>query len=136
MLTVHDNVITSYEVDFKNEELILNTRYYDSKRNVVIFSGHLTHLFHFVQRNSIIFEIEECSPDWFYEQEAKSIEASRDYGWPINYRKSDTKSELLNFILNNNYKVFEISASLGLCGWVIAKELAIREAEQTAPAKQ
>lgn len=35
------------------------------------------------------------------------------------------KKELVKFIHKNGYKVFEISSSYGLCGWVVAKDMQV-----------
>ncbi|ECR2370135.1 hypothetical protein F1Q98_03745, partial [Listeria monocytogenes] len=75
---VHDNIIKSYQVDFENEQLRLRTEYsYGDKVNEntdIIFESYLAHLFENEQKDSIIFDIEECTPTLFYEQNQELIE--------------------------------------------------------------
>ncbi|HHR2582198.1 TPA: hypothetical protein ACSY4C_00310 [Listeria monocytogenes] len=126
---VHDNIIKSYQVDFENEQLRLRTEYsYVDKVNEntdIIFESYLAHLFENEQKDSIIFDIEECTPTLFYEQNQELIEKNRNYCWPISYHTTNTKKELVKFIHKNGYKVFEISSSYGLCGWVLAKDMQV-----------
>ena len=52
MSQIHDNIISSYQVDFENELLILKTQYYyDGKvwENAgIVFNGYFTHIFDMV----------------------------------------------------------------------------------------
>ena len=127
MSQIHDNIIASYQVDFENERLILKTKYYfggEVRENTdVIFKGYLTHLFGNEQKGSVLFDITERTATHFYERECELIEENRRYSWPINYQTPDTKNELINFINENGYKVFEIGSSYGLCGWVLSKQM-------------
>lgn len=126
---VHDNIIKSYQVDFENEQLRLRTEYsYGAKvieNTDIIFESYLAHLFENEQKDSIISDIEEGTPAFFYEQNQELIEKNRNYGWPINYHTTDTKNELVKYIRENGYKAFEISSSYGLCGWVLAKDMQV-----------
>ena len=136
MAQVHDNIIAAYHVDFENERLVLKTQfYYDGKlreNTDVVFTGYFTHLFGNEHKGSVIFDIEEREPIHFYEREHELIEENRRYCWPINYQTPETKAELLGFLQKNEYKVFEISSSYGLCGWVLAKQMEIIATEVEA----
>jgi len=129
MSQVHDNVIVSYQADFESEQLILKTKYYYDgaacENTDIIFKGYFTHIFSNEQKGSIIFGIEERMSTYFCERERELIEKNRKHCWPINYQTPDTKGELNKFIQDNGYKVFDISSSYGLCGWVLAKRMEI-----------
>lgn len=126
MSQVHDNIISAYQVDFENDILILKTQYHNNKgceKTDIVFSGYLTHIFENEMKNSIILDVEEYPLTSFYEAEHELIEKRKNYGWPI--AAYDTKNDLIHYLQLNQYKAFQISSSLGLCGWVLAKQLDI-----------
>ena len=129
MSMVHDNIITSYIVDFENEQLVMKTVYYHngviSENTDVIFKSYFTHMFNNEFKGSIIFDIEECSLNHFIENERELIEDNRNYCWPIVYKTDNATLELSEFIQKNGYKIFDINSSYGLYGWVISKEVEI-----------
>ena len=127
MSMVHDNLITSYCVDFEAETLVMKTFYHDHfDKNIentdIIFTGYLTHMFGNETKGSIIFDIEEYPLHLFLERESELLKDNKNYGWPISYK---TESELVEFLQTHNYKIFEVASSYGLCGWVLAKEMDI-----------
>ena len=125
MSQIHDNIITAYQIDFENEQLTIKTEYYYdgklSEKTDVVFSGYLTHMFNNEIKNSILFDIEERSLSFFLEKEHELLEDNKCYGWPIHYKTTEAYTELTEFMQKNEYKVFEISSSYGLYGWVLAK---------------
>ena len=123
MWYVHDSIIESYQVNFEDELLIINTKYDDNiicEKTEVIFTGYLTHIFYNEMKNSIILDIEECRLNSFFEDERELLEERRKCGWPIMY---ETENDLFNYLHANKYKAFIIYASLGLNGWVLAKKI-------------
>ena len=125
MSWVHDNIILSYHVDFENEVLAMKTHYTyynDSKapeNTDVIFTGYLTHDFSNAMRRSIIFDIEKYPLDRFLEEARELLEERKNYWWPIKYKN---EKELVEYLQANQYKVFSIYASIGLGGYVFAKQ--------------
>ena len=137
MYHIHDSEIYSYAVDFENGRLRISARYYHDNTHSdadIIFSGYHTHLFNNEQKRNIVFDITKCNPVRFYERERALLEENRAYHWPIPYKTPNTKTELLQFLQKNEYTVFEISASQGLFGWIIATEMNI--VPQTPPPPQ
>jgi len=127
MSMVHDNKILLYQVDFENERLTLKTEYHNLTSNIhektnVMFTDYLTHIFHNVDKQSIIFDIEEIPLEFFLEQESELLKGKKNWGWPIRY---ETTNHLTNYFQSNGYKVFSIDSSCGLYGYVIAKEMNI-----------
>ncbi|MCL2851976.1 MAG: hypothetical protein FWE20_02940 [Defluviitaleaceae bacterium] len=116
MSIVHDNIIQSFSVDFENETLIIKTDETD-----VIFTGYLTHIFRCEVKNSIILDIEEFPLNNFIISESKSLNELKSSGWHI-LSGYETESDLLNYLQINKYRAFLISASVGLNGWVLAKQ--------------
>lgn len=121
MLSIHDNKIVSYEVDFQKSRITLNT--IDGKRDSVItkieFNDALAHVFETQLRGSIILDISTLDVSLFFEHHKELLEKEKDYAWPMYYEKIE---DLLEYLQNEKYNYYVISASYGLNGWVIAKE--------------
>lgn len=121
MLSIHDNKIVSYEVDFQKSRVTLNT--IDGKRDSVItkieFNDALAHVFETQLRGSIILDISTLDVSLFFKQNKELLEKEKDYAWPMYYEKIE---DLLEYLQNEKYNYYVISASYGLNGWVIAKE--------------
>jgi len=128
MSMVHDNVILRYNVDFEKEIMIIGTSYYSNRVGEkviheltdIVFSGCIAHIFYNEMKDSVIFDIEEVPMNNFLNKEKDMLDAKRKAGWPIYY---EDKEELAGFLQNNNYKAFCIMSSVGLSGWVLAKNM-------------
>ncbi|CAM5218806.1 putative protein OS=Ureibacillus acetophenoni OX=614649 GN=SAMN05877842_12015 PE=4 SV=1 [Ureibacillus acetophenoni] len=120
--SVHDNEIISYEVNLKNEEIIIQTiSHWEKVPNVtLIFSGVLAHWFEHQLPGSIILDLEKRELDEFFEYNKELLEKSRPYSWPTDYK--DLK-ELEEKLRKENYFYYLISAFYGLNGWVLAKKV-------------
>lgn len=122
---MHDSIITSYNVDFDNKMLILYTENVTEKKEyVLVAQGVLTHVFENIIGSNIVLSIEESTIKDFFIQNKNKLEEGKKYSWPIDY---EDRHALENFIKNNSYKYIKISASLGLCGWILAKEFSITD---------
>ena len=125
MSFIHDNTIQSYNVDFEAEMLTIKTLYHTDKiieKTDVVFMGYLAHSFDHEMKNSIIFDIEEYPFNLFFEENSLFLQERKDYGWPILY---PTENELIKFFKTHDYKIFEVCSSLGLSGWIFAKQMEI-----------
>lgn len=124
---VHDNMINLYQVDFVNKSLRLETEYWCGdvhEKTDVIFTDYFTHIFHNVSNEgNIIFDIEECPLQWFYEYEQERLDVDKNY---ISKFYSKDKDDYFEFFQSNDYKVFSIDSSCGLCGYVVAKKMVIQ----------
>ena len=124
MVSIHDNEIVSYEVNFKKGRFKINTKNSQENSIVILFDEVLTHLFKHEMSNSILFDIEKYEMEEFIKYNEKLLNETKDYCWPINY---DTIKELKNKLIEGKYNYYVISSSLGLNGWVLAKEMTIQE---------
>ena len=125
MSMVHDNIILSYQADFESGTLTLKTRYYNDEfceDTDVVFTGYLTHIFYDIlgENRNIIFDIEEYPMNLFLERERELLSKRKNHCWPISYENFE---DLINFFQSNTFKVFSIDSSLGLWGYIIAKEM-------------
>jgi len=125
MSMVHDNIIKSYSVDFEAEALTLKTLYQTDKifeKTNIVFTGYLVHDFEHAMKGSIINDIFECPPNMFLERESDLLRKNKSFGWPIFYKN---ENELVNFLQDHGYKIFEVFSSLGLSGFILAKHMEI-----------
>nr|WP_239500246.1 hypothetical protein [Bacillus pseudomycoides] len=122
MISVHDNTIISYQVNFEKEEIQIHTLTELGKNVYIVFSGVLAHFFETQTNNSIIFSIDQHQLLDFCKENKELLEQQKSYGWPIFYE--DIK-ELEETLIKGNYFYYNIYASLGLNGWVLAKKLEI-----------
>ncbi|MFJ7819706.1 hypothetical protein ACIQYX_28515 [Bacillus toyonensis] len=124
MISVHDNTIISYQVNLEKEEIRMHTLTESGSNVYIVFSGVLAHFFKTHISPSIIFNIDEDPILDFFKENKKLLEEQKSRCWPIYYE--DIK-ELEETLIKGNYFYYNICASLGLTGWVLAKKLEILE---------
>lgn len=125
MSKIHDNEIISYEVDLKNQKIIIHTEnpYSELIKNAdIIFSDVLAHFFKTELSGSIIFDIDKYDIIQFLKDNSDLLKTEKNYGWPIDY---NTIEELTERLLKDQYSYYVISSSYGLNGWVLAKSYVI-----------
>lgn len=123
MLSIHDNEIVSYEVNFQERKITLHTICENSDSVTVIeFIDVLTHMFETQVQGSIILDISTLEVSRFIKHNKELLEKQKNYGWPMHY---GTTEDLLEHLQNEKYDYYVISASFGLNGWIIAKNYQI-----------
>ncbi|WP_186430399.1 hypothetical protein [Clostridium sp. BSD9I1] len=120
---VHDNEIKSYFIDFDNDILKMNTCWQDKENTTIEFTGLLAHKFENVVNLNIIFGLYQMAIEWFIEAENENLLEALKFGFPS--MKAGNCDELMRELKNEKYKVFGLNSSLGLCGYVIAKDIKI-----------
>jgi len=131
--SVHDNHLVSYEVDGIAKQIVLHTAYaYGEEpyeKTDVIFEGVLDHYFRNSILPSIVFDVEEVEIQAILIRDKNLInEGYRNGGWPSFWREST--DEMLEAISNSGCKMFEISSSYGLDGWVAAASCEFKPANE------
>jgi hypothetical protein len=91
---------------------------------VVLFSNVLTHHFENIISQNVISDIYESAIIDFYSEYEEMLEKERLYSWPIHY---ENKQELFRYLEENDYRIFNIDSSIGLCGFVIAEQILIED---------
>ena len=119
---VHDNEILSYYVDICNKTLQISTKYCDKEKTLITFTGFIAHRFENVTYSNIILGITQVHIDYFINENMDMLNDGLRYAFPIFARNCE---ELRAYLKENEQKVFEISSSSGLSGFVIAKEISI-----------
>lgn len=121
--SVHDNHLVSYEVDGVGKRIILHTEYVYGEepyeKTDVVFEGVIDHYFRNPILPSIVFDIEEVEIQAILIRDKDLIdEGHKIGGWPSFWK--DSADEMLEAITSRGCKMFEVSSSYGLDGWVAA----------------
>lgn len=134
-LSVHDNVLASYEVRCEARVITLRTEHRvangPTEFTNVIFEG--VHAYHFQNDafGNIIFGLETVSVEYLLTEFGSEIsESYRMAGSPGPWA-ADLGSAP-DYLGERGIKGFTLSSSYGLSGWVLAKEISIVNAEVNA----
>ena len=88
----------------------------------VHFTGLLAHWFENVIQDNILFGMDEITVDGFFEQYKDLLDGTIPYGFPA----CCGIEELRERMDQEHIRVFVIDSSLGLCGFVLAKEVELQ----------
>ncbi|MGA9354805.1 MAG: hypothetical protein WBV46_14030 [Terriglobales bacterium] len=130
-LSVHDNVLVSYEVRCEEQTIILRSEYrVDGKPTEftnVLFGGVCAYHFQNDAFGNIIFDVYEIPLEEFVNRYgAELFELDQMTGslgkWVEALDSAPTHMR------EKEIKGFELSSSLGLCGWILAKDMTISPA--------
>lgn len=127
MRSIHDNNIYSIEIRCEENIIILYTDYLRkdaTEHTDIIFNGVMGHRFENVLKGNIILDIEEFEPEKFYTAFETALLSYGRYGFPLIF--SDSESFCIA-MLQKKLKSFVIDSSYGLSGWVIAKDMILKE---------
>lgn len=119
---LHDNKVLHYCVDFETHTLHLDTQTEAGETVSVHFTGLLAHWFENVIQENILFGMDEITADGFFEQYEDLLCGTISYGFPA----CCSIEELREQMERENIRVFVIDSSLGLCGFVLAKEVELQ----------
>lgn len=129
-ISVHDHFVYAYGVDCGGRRVVLHMVYPGAERFVdVVFREVAAHWFEYARADSILFDVEEVDVEALVQEHAGVFEKSWRYGWPQMPYSGDLKV-LVERLRAGGVRGYEVSASLGLSGWVLAKscERVTREA--------
>ena len=119
---IHDNTIVSYLVDFEKQSIDINTKKLKEESSIK-FQGVLVHKFENGIKNNIIYEISEIPVEEFLEFEKENLLKSMAYGYPI--ANIGSIEEIKEVLIEKKYKIYYIISSLGMTGYIIAKDISI-----------
>lgn len=117
-INIHDNEVLSYRLLLPMRQLIMETTY-QSEKTDIIFDDVLAYSFEDAGDQNIIFEAVESSLNGFIDWYAGNNDKQNpfEFGLPV----QGTPDELKQFLNEQGYHYYEINASVGLDGFVIAK---------------
>jgi len=123
-LSVHDNHLVAYTVLANERKIVLQTVFRDREPNEftdVVFDEVLAYHFENDLFGTIIFDIEEVDLTALLKEHAAMFEKGWHYGWPRGWEKQ--KEEITDFARRLDMRAFELSASYGMSGWIIARRM-------------
>ncbi len=132
-LSVHDNLLVSYEVQCEARIITLRTEYRGSDKPAesidVVFEGVQGYHFENDAFGNIIFGVDTVSVEQLLtEFGAEIAESYRMAGSPGTWAAN--LSSAPECLVKQGIKGFRLSSSFGLSGWVLAKEISIVNAER------
>lgn len=124
METIHDSIVQGYEVNFEEQYMQLHIQAVNEKLFTIHFKEYLAHEFKHSMSGSILMDIEEISVGEFLLANEEKFEELRGYCWPVFF---ETVPQLIQYFREESIKCFIVFSSLGLNGFVFAKEWKIIE---------
>jgi hypothetical protein len=127
-LSVHDNLLVSYEVQCDARTILLRTEHRVKNEPTefvnVMFNGVEGYRFENDAFGNIVFDIETVALDQFLKEHSQEIsESYRMAGAPGPWAANlETAS---GYLLEQGIRAFILSSSYGLSGWVLAREISI-----------
>ena len=127
-ISVHDKIVQSYEVNCMEQRIVLHTffKYGQPPYELtdVIFEGVCVYRFQddWLARGNMLLDIERVELKYLVvKYETEFVEGWR-YGWPA-VGEFETIPQLLQRLEEREVSAFEIAATIGLCGFVIARSM-------------
>jgi hypothetical protein len=126
-LSIHDNLLVSYEVQCERRTITLRTEYRVENKPTeftnVVFEGVQGYHFENDAFGNIIFDVDNVPAEEFLKEYGAEIsELRRMNGRPTWAADLDSAPKYLR---KQGIKPYILSSSLGLSGWVLAKEISI-----------
>lgn len=121
-MKIHDNEIKSYSFNMLDRKLVFKTILEEEIIDIVFYNV-LAYSFSSIEEQNLISEITETKDidgfvSWYFRKMPKS---SSEFGLPIENIR--TAKELRSYLRQEKYCYFEINATVGLDGYVIAKNM-------------
>jgi hypothetical protein len=138
-LSVHDNLLVSYEVLCEARTITLRTEYRALDKPTeftnVIIEGVQGYSFHNDAFGNINFGLDTVPVEYLLTEFGAEIEESyRMAGAPGNWAANLGSAP--EYLSEHGIKGFILSSSLGLSDWILAREISIVRAESGVPANQ
>ena len=126
--SLHDRSILGYEVDAPSRRLTLRTGSHPNTPTTsivnVLFLDVEAYSLEYDAFGNIIFDIEEIPAADILEKNRALFEAgARQAGWPRFWGRSFEEAQ--TYLLEHRTRGFELTASIGMSGWVLSREIVI-----------
>jgi hypothetical protein len=127
IVSVHDNEVISYNVNFKNKTIVLSTVYYGepnkiTEKTTIEFINVFDHLFRTDNGSGILFDIEICEIKHLIKLEQEWLVYQKRQSYLFS-RKTDEEIAVMLTNLNINY--YRVMGTCGLDGFVLAESMKI-----------
>jgi hypothetical protein len=130
---LHDCVLINYRVDCDDRRIVLVAERRGSKtafRTRVTFTGVQAYRFDDDAFGNIILDLEPISAEALWHEERDYLQASHARSGAAPWAVSDAVA--LEHLRREGLRGFRLSASIGLSGWVLAREMTVTGEPQTA----
>ena len=131
----HDNVLISYCVDASKKQICLHTGTYPyanpEKFQDFIFTDVVAYHFECDLFSNIVYDIAEVTLESIHKGYNEYFQRLNAEGWPMVKIRYQSSEELLAHLHEQNIRAYELSATMGLRGWIWAQACAVKE---SAPA--
>ncbi len=127
-VSVHDNIVLSYEVNCREQRIVMRTCFKVGtppfEHTDVVFEGVCAYKFQddWLDRGNILFNVERVELKALVDRYEEDLLAGWRYGWPP-VGSFKTIPQLIERLEALQAAAFEISASCGLCGFVLARTM-------------
>ena len=125
-LSVHDNLVQSVFVDCMEKRIVFHTLYEYPDRpdehTDIVFENVLCYHFANDTMGSVLFDVTEVALEIILEDYAPLFTSGKNYGWPAFVGYKD-KADLWLKLTEREIKAFSVSASVGICGFVLAQRM-------------
>jgi len=123
-ISVHDNVLVSYEVLAGRREIHLHTQSPGTKpqHTDIIFRGVEGYFFYHDNLETIIFDVVEISVDRILEDDRERFEDGWRFHWPGRWN-TESAAGRKEYLMKRQVRGFDISSSYGMTGWILAKSV-------------
>lgn len=118
---IHDNRVLRYQVDLIEHVLTLELLTETEQLVTVQFSGLMAHRFEHVGQDNILFGMEEVTSAYFFACYRQLLERTLPYGFPVCGGPGQLKDDMQE----QKIRIFVLTSSLGLCGFVLARDVAL-----------
>ena len=118
-LSIHDNEIVKYDVNFSSKQIVLYTKNKINEEVNIIFSEVFSYFFENPLQKNILLDIEIDSLENFIKKENTLLSKGKKYGWPKSYKNLE---ELLLEMKKQRINYYRVFSSEGLSGWVLAEQ--------------
>jgi len=138
-LSIHDNLLVSYEVHCEARTITLRTEYRvlgkPTEFTSVIFEGVQGYSFRNDAFGNIILSLDAVRLEYLLKEFGAEVRESYRMGgspgpWAANLESAS------EYLRDRGVKGFILSSSYGLSGWILAKEMSVLNVEQDVPAGQ
>lgn len=129
--SIHDNELLKLSVDHSKREISLETVFREpgaEERTNVLFKDVLAYQFKNDSFGTILFSIDDIDIAELLSENWQAIQdGSKESGWLVEF--SENLENSARKLKELNYVGFQISSSIGLSGWVIAKSKSLVRAD-------
>jgi hypothetical protein len=131
--SIHDNLIVSYEVQCEARIIVLHTKYHlfdkPTEYTNIVFTGVEGYHFENDAFGNVILNLEEVRAaqilSEYYGQISESYRKAGAPGpWAANLESAS------EFLTKRGIRGFILSSSIGLSGWILAREMSIVPAQK------